>query len=68
MTCPICLSVDDSPLVAGMRAGALVLFLMASIVIATAARFAWRLWMLERETERPSATVGDAATPDAGRG
>lgn len=47
MTCPICLSVDDAPLVAGLRAGALVLIIVTSIILTVAARFAWRLWKME---------------------
>jgi hypothetical protein len=49
MTCPICLSVDNTPLVAGLRAGALVLIVIATILIAAASRFAWRLRKLERK-------------------
>ena len=49
MTCPICLSVDNTAMVGGLRAGALVLILVGGLVIAAAARFAWRLWRLERK-------------------
>jgi hypothetical protein len=49
MTCPICLSVDDSALVSGLRAGALVLILAGSLAIALAVRFAMRLRRLERK-------------------
>lgn len=49
MTCPICLSADDTALVSGLRAGALVLILAGSLVIAAAVRFALRLRRLERQ-------------------
>lgn len=55
MTCPICVSIDDSSLVAGLRAGALVLIVVATLVMILAARFAWRLWTFER---RASANSG----------
>lgn len=51
MSCPICLSVDNTPLVAGLRAGALVLALVAALVTALVSRFAWRLWRLERRSD-----------------
>jgi len=52
MTCPICLSVDDTPLVAGLRAGALVLIIVATLIVAAVARFAWRLWRLDGTVRR----------------
>ena len=48
MTCPICLSVDNTPLVAGLRAGALVMIVVSTLLVGAAARFAWRLWQAER--------------------
>jgi hypothetical protein len=52
MTCPICISIDNTPLVEGLRSGALVMIVVATIVIAAACRFAWRLRALERKQTR----------------
>lgn len=57
MTCPICLSVDDTPLVAGLRAGALVLIIVATLIIAAGVRFAWRLKRLDGATAARRAPV-----------
>lgn len=48
MACPICTSPEGTAITEGMRAGAGVLILLSGIVIALIARFAWRLWRLER--------------------
>lgn len=52
MTCPICVSIDNTALVAGLRAGAVVLFVVAAVLIAAASRFAWRLRRFEQKHER----------------
>ena len=46
MACPICTSPEGAAITAGMRAGALVLIVAVSLVIAAIARFAWRLHKL----------------------
>ena len=46
MACPICISPEGTAITAGMRAGALVLILAATIISVAIARFAWRLWRL----------------------
>lgn len=55
MTCPICISVDNTSLITGMRAGALVLILVGGFLIAAASRFAWRLWRLEQSADTRNA-------------
>lgn len=52
MTCPICVSIDNTPLIAGLRAGALVLILVGGLIISAVFRFAWRLRALERKQSR----------------
>jgi hypothetical protein len=49
MACPICVSPEGTAITAGIRAGAGVLILVTAIVIGGIARFAYRLWALERE-------------------
>ena len=49
MACPICNSPEGAAISEGMRAGAGVLILVSTIVIAAIVRFAVRLW---REEER----------------
>ena len=46
MACPICGSPDGIGLTAGMRAGAAVLIIAATIIVVLIARFAVRLWKL----------------------
>ena len=48
MACPICTTPESAAIAAGIRAGALVLIVVTTVVIALFARFAWRLWKLER--------------------
>ena len=48
MSCPICVSPEGTAITAGIRAGAGVLILVTAIVIGAIARFAYRLWALER--------------------
>jgi hypothetical protein len=48
MSCPICVSPEGTAITDGMRAGAGVLILVTAIVFTLLARFAWRLWRLER--------------------
>ena len=50
MACPICNSPEGAAISDGMRAGAGVLILVSTIVIAAIVRFAVRLW---REEQRP---------------
>jgi hypothetical protein len=49
MACPICTSPEGSAITDGMRAGAGVLIVVTAIVIAAIARFAYRIWTMERE-------------------
>lgn len=49
MACPICVSPEGTVITAGIRAGAGVLMLVTLVVIGSIARFAYRLWRLERE-------------------
>lgn len=46
MSCPICNSPEGSAISDGMRAGAAVLILAVSVIVALMARFAVRLWRL----------------------
>jgi len=46
VACPICGTTESAAAAAGIRAGALVLVLVATLVSAAIARFAWRLWKL----------------------
>ncbi len=48
MSCPIGTSPDGATINAGMRAGALLLILVTTIVIGAIARFAIRLWREEQ--------------------
>ncbi len=48
MACPICVSPEGTAITAGMRAGAGLLMLVAVVVIAMIARFAFRLWRLRQ--------------------
>jgi hypothetical protein len=47
MACPICNSPEGAAISNGMRAGAGVLILVSTIVIAAIARYAFRLWAAE---------------------
>ena len=49
MACPICTSPEGSAITDGMRAGAGVLIVVTAIVIASIARFAYRVWTMERQ-------------------
>ncbi len=57
MACPICVSPEGFAITAGVRAGALVLILAATIIAALIARFALRLWAADLSTEARSAKV-----------
>ena len=46
MACPICLSPEGTAINAGIRAGAIVLVLAASVISVLIVRFALRLWRL----------------------
>jgi hypothetical protein len=46
MACPICAAPDGATINAGLRAGALVLVVVAGAVVGAIARFAFRLWRL----------------------
>ena len=48
MSCPICVSPEGTAITAGIRAGAGVLIVVTLIVIGCIARFAYRLYALER--------------------
>ena len=48
MACPICASPEGSAINDGIRAGATVMIVVASIVIGALARFGYKLWMQER--------------------
>lgn len=48
MSCPICVSPEGTAITAGIRAGGGVLILITAIVIGCIARFAFRLWAMER--------------------
>jgi hypothetical protein len=50
MACPICGTTESAAAAAGIRAGALVLVLVAAAVTSAIARFAWRLYKL---SDRP---------------
>ena len=48
MACPICNSPEGAAINDGIRAGAAVLIVVATIVIGAIARFAIRLWRAEQ--------------------
>ena len=49
MACPICSSPEGAAINDGIRAGAGVLILVSSVVIACIARFAIKLWAMEKQ-------------------
>jgi len=49
MSCPICVSPEGTAITAGIRAGGGVLILVTAIVLGLIARFAYRLYALERQ-------------------
>ena len=49
MACPICNGPEGAAISDGMRAGALVLIGVSTIVIGAIARFAIKLWAAERD-------------------
>lgn len=49
MSCPICGPSESAAIDAGVKAGVGTLILVAAVVIAGLARFAWRLWRLRNE-------------------
>ena len=49
MACPICSSPEGSAISDGMRAGAGVLIVVATIVIGAIARYGIKLWRQERQ-------------------
>ena len=49
MACPICNGPDGSAISDGIRAGAIVLIAVSTIVIGAMARFAIQLWRSERD-------------------
>jgi hypothetical protein len=57
MTCPICISVDNTSLVEGLRAGAVVLIVVGGVLIAAASRFAWRLRKLDLTAEASAEAI-----------
>ena len=48
MACPICNSPEGAAINDGIRAGAMVLILVSTVVIGAIARFAIRLWIAEQ--------------------
>ena len=48
MSCPICITPEGTAIAAGVRAGGSLLIVVTVIVIACIARFAWRLWLREK--------------------
>ena len=50
MACPICNSPEGAAISDGLRAGAIVLIGVSTIVIGAIVRFGARLWMAERES------------------
>jgi hypothetical protein len=46
MACPICVSPEGTAITAGMRAGAIVLIVVAASVVGVMVRFGLRLWRL----------------------
>ncbi len=48
MSCPICGPSESAAIAAGVRAGVGTLIFVTAIVVMAMARFAWRLWKLER--------------------
>ena len=56
MACPICFSPEGAVLTSGMRAGAMVLIVAATLIGIAIGRFAWRLWTLAaKSAERAEA-------------
>ena len=49
MACPICNGPDGSAISDGIRAGAIVLIAVTTIVIGAIVRFAIMLWLSERD-------------------
>lgn len=49
MACPICNGPEGSAISDGIRAGAIVLIAVTTIVMAAIARFAIMLWISERD-------------------
>ena len=56
MACPICNSPEGSAISDGIRAGAIVLIAVSTLVIGAIARFAITLWASERATEGAEST------------
>lgn len=48
MACPICVSPEGTAISDGMRAGAGLLILVTVLIVGLIARFAIRLWSMER--------------------
>lgn len=68
MACPICLDVADQSLATGLRAGALVLIVVAAVVIVGLVRFALGLRARERALAAQGGNespVGDTTTGQA---
>lgn len=49
MSCPICGPSESAAIAAGVRAGVGVLVLVTAVIVGLIARFAWRLWSLEKQ-------------------
>ena len=57
MACPICNSPEGAAISDGIRAGAIVLIAVSSIVVGAIARFAINLWRAEQAAEGAESTV-----------
>ena len=67
MACPICNSPDGAAITDGIRAGALVLIAVTSVVVGAIVRFAWRLWAAELRAEQLQAAPDPRAAEEAAR-
>ena len=59
MACPICNSPEGAAINDGIRAGAILLIAVSSIVIGAIARFAIKLWAWERQRSPFAKATGD---------
>lgn len=57
MACPICNGPDGSAISDGIRAGAIVLIAVSTIVIGAIVRFGINLWLAERRSTLAKVTV-----------
>ena len=64
MACPICVTPEGTAITAGIRAGAGVMIFVTAIVIGLIARFAYRLWAIERAVDARAAEGTEGAVHD----